>query len=368
MQKHSHGTRTFVGLLCVLGAASAVMAQAPSPSPPTPQAFQVPHTAMASPDFVYLSAGPMWEEKTVIDSPYSAEAVSESRQVLADGNVIDHKETSRIYRDSAGRVRRETDRVGMLGIGARVLGFAQAFGEGAQEAGAVTLRGNAGGPEVTVGTGPAAGGQYFFSTQTGPGGKTLSATGSETISSMDGKRITIDDPVAHIAFLLDPARKIAYKMLRPPPDLMRFQVMMRKHHALVEQPNMAGILEKQRTLAARKRQAEPEQPNVTSQSLGTRTFDGVMAYGSRSTMVIPAGAIGNEKAINVVSDRWYSPKLQTSVMTRRDDPRFGVITYRLMNVKRGEPSEALFEVPPGYTIKSLPLKPRNLERRQAPPN
>jgi hypothetical protein len=304
------------------------MAQAPSPPlPPTPQPLEVPVAGMAGPDLVYLSAGPMWEEKTVIDAPYSAEAVSESRQMLADGNVIDHKEMSKIYRDRAGRVRRETNGMGMLGIGGSMLGFAQPAGEGSQEAGVVTV---AGGPEVTVRTGPAMGGQSF-SKQAGPGGKTLSAAGPESMNVMGGKRVTIYDPVAHITLMLDPTGKVAYKMMRPAPGVMRFRAVMNQDEA-------------------------QHNPDVTSQSLGTRTFDSVTAYGTRTTMVIPAGAIGNEKPITVISDRWYSPKLQTNVMTRHDDPRFGVITYRLTNIKLGEPSEALFEVPPGYTIKSLPLK------------
>ena len=39
--------------------------------------------------------------------PYSAEAVTESVQVLSDGNRIARKNVTRIYRDSEGRTRRE---------------------------------------------------------------------------------------------------------------------------------------------------------------------------------------------------------------------------------------------------------------------
>ena len=39
--------------------------------------------------------------------PYSAEAITESTQVLADGNRIARKSVTRIYRDSEGRTRRE---------------------------------------------------------------------------------------------------------------------------------------------------------------------------------------------------------------------------------------------------------------------
>lgn len=48
------------------------------------------------------------EAKTVQNAPYSAEATNESTQVLPDGNRIVHRTTTRVYRDSAGRTRKET--------------------------------------------------------------------------------------------------------------------------------------------------------------------------------------------------------------------------------------------------------------------
>ena len=334
MQRRRHRAGTFLAVLCVVlgGASIAVAQEFSAPAPPgVPLLSQGPVTGMAGPGFVYLSAGPMWEEKTVVGAPYSAEAVSESRQTLADGNVIDHKEISKIYRDNAGRVRRVTNGMGTLGIGG-VLGFGQGSGKGAPQGGMVTLQGDAHGPEVTVRTGQVTGG-----TQAGPGFKVLAVPVPEMIG---GKRVTVYDPVAHVTFLLDPARKIAYRMMRPPAEVRAFA----------------------------EGSGSRREFDVTSQSLGTRTFDGVTAYGTRTTMVIPAGAIGNERPIKVVSDRWYSPKLQTNLMTRHDDPRFGVITYKLTNIKLGEPSEALFQLPSGYTIKSVPAPPGRLERSQPPPN
>ena len=47
------------------------------------------------------------EAKVTTGAPYSAEAVSETAQVLADGNRINRKAVTRIYRDSEGRTRRE---------------------------------------------------------------------------------------------------------------------------------------------------------------------------------------------------------------------------------------------------------------------
>ena len=47
------------------------------------------------------------EARTTTGAPYSAEAVTESTQVLADGNRINQKSVTRVYRDGEGRTRRE---------------------------------------------------------------------------------------------------------------------------------------------------------------------------------------------------------------------------------------------------------------------
>ena len=59
--------------------------------------------------------------ETVTGAPYTAVEVRTSQQVLSAGNVIQRTEQSTIYRDSQGRVRRETTRIGPGGqIGTRV--------------------------------------------------------------------------------------------------------------------------------------------------------------------------------------------------------------------------------------------------------
>jgi hypothetical protein len=90
---------------------------------------------------------------------------------------------------------------------------------------------------------------------------------------------------------------------------------------------------------------------VKNESLGTQAINGVNATGTRITRTIPAGQIGNEKALQVVFERWYSPDLQMVVKSTRTDPRFGTTTYSLSNVQRTEPAAALFTVPSDYTVK-----------------
>jgi len=97
-----------------------------------------------------------------------------------------------------------------------------------------------------------------------------------------------------------------------------------------------------------------------AESLGKQTIEGVEAEGTRTTIVIQPGAMGNERAISIVSERWYSPELQTVVMTKHSDPRFGETTYRLTNINRSEPARTLFEVPADYTLKNEPSPMRRM--------
>jgi len=92
-------------------------------------------------------------------------------------------------------------------------------------------------------------------------------------------------------------------------------------------------------------------PDIKTESLGKQSIEGVAAEGTRSTVTIPAGVIGNELPIQSVSERWYSPELQTIVMTKRSDPRFGDTVYRLTNIQRTEQPSSFFEVPSDYSVK-----------------
>jgi hypothetical protein len=49
-------------------------------------------------------------------------------------------------------------------------------------------------------------------------------------------------------------------------------------------------------------------------------------------------------------------------MTRRNDPRSGESSYRLLNIVRAEPDSTLFQVPADYTVRETGIK-RNLVRR-----
>lgn len=168
------------------------------------------------------------------------------------------------------------------------------------------------------------------------------------------RMVTINDPVARVHYSLDPMRKAAIRnrppgqpratALPPPPptDAMGAVGMVTfSHHVEVPSPQ-----------------------DVRSEKLGSKEIEGVAAEGSRTTMTIPAGAIGNVRAIEITSERWYSPELRVVVYSRRSDPRFGDTTYRLTNIIRAEPDPALFQVPPDYKTEEMKLPPFEHMRRK----
>ncbi len=306
--------------------------------------------------FNFVSSEMSFDNKPVKGAPYSAEAVTETIQTLADGNRIVRRNASNIYRDGEGRTRRE-----------------QTF--------------------------PAFG---FF-------------TANNNATKDSAKRVTtfINDPIAGVNYVLDERTRTARKhpnvrfdfggmndsiyetMKRVQKDLEKSGKEMGKAHkemnkAHKEMQRQLGVLDKNviimrgepgdappvppvpptspvPSVAPVPPVAHPiddnymvnalsferfsERANTKKENLGKQTFDGVEAEGTRRTVTIPTGEIGNERPIEIVSERWYAPSLQVVVMTKRSDPRSGETTYRLTNINRNEPSRTLFEVPADYTIK-----------------
>jgi hypothetical protein len=140
--------------------------------------------------------------------------------------------------------------------------------------------------------------------------------------------VIIDDPILGFHFILNDQDKIARKIRNPPP------------------PPAAGNDER------------GEFADGKVESLGTKTIEGIEAEGTRATITIPAGEIGNDRPIEIVSERWFSNALQVVVMSKHSDPRMGDSVYRLTNIKRNEPDAALFKVPSDYEVR---------EGRQPPP-
>lgn len=88
--------------------------------------------------------------------------------------------------------------------------------------------------------------------------------------------------------------------------------------------------------------------------LGSRDVEGQRANGDRTTWVIEAGKVGNEKPIQITREVWTAPDLMITLSSRDFDPRSGEVNYRLKNIKRGEPDAALMRVPADYKLPAPP--------------
>lgn len=273
-------------------------------------------------NFLFI-ASESFEGKVVKGAPYSAEAVTEHIQTLSDGNRIVNKFTSTVYRDSEGRTRREQTLkgLGVLGTGHEplqtisindpVAGVAYSLDSRSHTAVKSTPFKLDWVPKGLVG-GDAEGRRFEF--KVAPSGN----TGTMILASPDGAP--------------------------PPPPNARVAIERTEQLTVATAGAMGGA-----SYVFRK--TGPPNGNEVKQDLGKQMIEGVEAEGTRTTITIPAGEIGNERPIEIVSERWYSPELQLVVMTRNNDPRSGEMTYKLTNINRSEPAKSLFEVPSDYNIK-----------------
>jgi len=160
--------------------------------------------------------------------------------------------------------------------------------------------------------------------------QTFDRVGPFSVQGEPRQLIFINDVVAGTRIFLDPAAKTARKMPnfdRPSPPF---------------KPPQA-----------------PADTERKTESLGKQVIEGVDAEGERTTLTIPAGKIGNDRPLEIVSERWESPALQVVVLSRHKDPFAGETTYRLTEIKRIEPAKTLFEMPTDYSI--------DQDRRGPPP-
>jgi len=89
---------------------------------------------------------------------------------------------------------------------------------------------------------------------------------------------------------------------------------------------------------------------VTREELGRKTIEDIEVIGSRESITLNAGSVGNEKAEPIVKEFWYSPRLGINVITKRFDPRFGVQNFTVSNINQSEPDPKLFEPPADYRV------------------
>ena len=278
---------------------------------------------MADHTLAFLWAGDDFASRLVKGAPYSAEAVTETVQTLGDGNRIVRRTSAQVARDGEGRTRRENSLAAV-------------------------------GPMLAGGDGP--------------------------------PTVFIEDPVAGVHYVMQPDDKTARRFKQPSPGagVPGPGTFVEDVEVIHPGPGAGGNIHYEAARVA----GGPEGaigiatapmaaisaktftrrlPKPKEDSLGRQSFDGVEAEGTRTSFTIAAGEIGNERPIEVVSERWYSPELQVVVMSRHKDPRFGETTYRLASLSRGEPDRALFEVPADFKVEDGPGKRVFQMRKAAPP-
>ncbi len=274
------------GILTLLVCSSSAVGQSEEGEP------QVDHVVAGSVDHLIVGGNSMTRFVTselslyrdvVKNAPYSADAVTETTQTLADGNQIYREMTAVLHRDSEGRTRREQ-----------------------------TLTG-------------------YIPWASSPQGQVFQV-------------IVINDPVAGLSYNLNPATRtaIAHEMS----SFRSLPIQEVGHGTPGVYTSNIGDMTSSGTMSNQYLSGGLGE----TEELGTQSIEGVVVEGTRSTITIPAGSIGNERPIEVVSERWYSSELQTLVMSRHSDPRFGETVYQLKNISLAEPSSDLFEVPLDYDI------------------
>ena len=226
-------------------------------------------------------------------APYSADSVTETVQTLADGNRIVRSNKSSFARDSDGRSRHESTIQGL-----------------------------------------------------GPVGQTESPLVS----------VFINDPIAKVHYSLDAKRKVAMKSKSD--ASMNFKISTGaasrvEHDVVVHRKLGVESGPMSRTIHTEKVIVMDGDAQMKKEDLETRDMEGLSAKGTRMKMTIPAGEAGNERAIEVVTETWYSDRLKAILLTRHSDPRLGETTTRLSNIRTGEPSRSLFEPPADYKIEEI---------------
>jgi hypothetical protein len=99
---------------------------------------------------------------------------------------------------------------------------------------------------------------------------------------------------------------------------------------------------------------------IVSQELGTQTVAGLLLHGTRKQRIVPAAISGTGHGITITDDYWYSEELRVYLVLRHDDPRTGEQTVGIIDVQRGEPNSAKFQIPSDYKlVDETPVVPAN---------
>jgi hypothetical protein len=274
---------------------------------------------------------------TVSGAPYSAGEVIETNQALADGTRIHRETRTSVYRDGQGRTRRETpDNITITDPVASVTYFLD--------------------PKTMTGQKlPMMGGNFTY-VRTGPTTGALPQPGPSTFTMTTGAgpaRIILNGEPLDDKLLAEAMAKAKASGSTQTITYERHEVITSagggEGHGLGAATASVGVAGAPGVAMATAPFSAAFR-RTAGESLGKQVMEGVNAEGTRSVSTIEAGAIGNDRPIQISSESWYSPDLQMMIMSKHSDPRTGDESFRLTNITRAEPAAYLFQVPAGYQI------------------
>jgi hypothetical protein len=89
---------------------------------------------------------------------------------------------------------------------------------------------------------------------------------------------------------------------------------------------------------------------LARESLGSNTMDDLNVVGTRETLTINAGVIGNNQPVVTTREFWYSSDLEINLSVTRKDPREGTQVLQIVGLSRSDPDASLFQVPAEFTV------------------
>ena len=293
-------------------------------------------------------------------APYTAEANTESVQVLGDGTRLRHQTSFSVARDGAGRIARQENGQTVFVLDP-VANVSYNIDHQQKKAQQMPLARAPKDNWLAMGSG-------FEIFTRNPGSPTILRAieyrGLQSVPVTDVlNRFKQRNVGLTVESMYDPASaqravEVLKELLaeRGHPDA---NVEAQLDRSLTSAVKIAFVVNEgpKGSAVARPAASGPaEELQRKTEGLGQRTIETITAEGTRVTTTIPVDAIGNDRPIQVVSERWYSPELQVNLRTERHDPRTGDVVFQLTNIRRGEPARTLFEVPPGYVVKAVVKK------------
>jgi TonB family protein len=134
-------------------------------------------------------------------------------------------------------------------------------------------------------------------------------------------------------------------------DITIFDPSTRTRTTLTPATQQATVV----SLAASRPQASETpavRPDVQRDDLGFSSIEGLSVHGFRRSRTIPEGEDGNDRAITITDEYWYSDELHMNLSVKHTDPRHGTQLVSLTQLKREEPDPKMFEIPAGYAVQN----------------